>query len=226
MREFIAYRRVTTAEERRSPGALETQALAILQFVQSEQGVLLRDFLEREPGRGSDALERRAQLQRAMQLAKERQAVLVVSTLDRLSRDVATLSRLVESGLEFVAAETPTADAFMLQIYAEVVQRSREHIARRISSTLQAKKRTALAQGQPNPLGNAATLQPHNLKRRVSAEAFAARLEPTLNGYRKAGMTQRRMVEELNLQGVKTAEGGTWSLMQLQRVLARIPPLA
>jgi DNA invertase Pin-like site-specific DNA recombinase len=162
MREFIAYRRVTTAEGRRSPGALEAQALAILQFVQSEQGVLLRDFLEREPGRGSDALERRAQLQRAMQLAKERQAVLVVSTLDRLSRDVATLSRLVESGLEFVAAETPTADAFMLQIYAEVVQRSREHIARRISSTLQAKKRTARSgpAESAGQRGNAAAAQP------------------------------------------------------------------
>jgi hypothetical protein len=30
----------------------------------------------------------------------------------------------------------------------------------------------------------------------------------------------------LNLHGVKTAAGGAWSLMQLQRVLARIPPLA
>jgi DNA invertase Pin-like site-specific DNA recombinase len=225
MREFIAYRRVTAPEERRSPGALEAQAVAILRFVQSEQGVLLRDFVERETGRGGGALERRPQLQRAVLLAKERNAVLVVSTLDRLSRDVAALSELVESGLEFVAAETPTADAFMLQIYAEVAQRSREHIAGRISASLQAKKRAALAQGQPNPLGNAATLQPHNLKRREGAQAFAARLAPTLNGYRKAGMTQRQMVEELNRQGIRTAAGGTWSLMQLQRVLARIPPL-
>jgi DNA invertase Pin-like site-specific DNA recombinase len=226
MREFIAYRRVTAQEARRAPGALEAQALAILRFVQSEQGVLLRDFVEQESGRGSAAIERRPQLQRAVLLARERNAVLVVSTLDRLSREVATLSDLVESGLEFVAAETPTADAFMLQIYAEVAQRSREHIAGRISASLQAKKRDALAQGQPNPLGNAAALQPHNAKRRESAQTFAARMAPILNGYRKAGMTQRRMVEELNLQGVKTVAGGKWSLMQLQRVLARISPLS
>jgi DNA invertase Pin-like site-specific DNA recombinase len=226
MREFIAYRRVTALEQRRSPGALEAQAAAILRFVQSEAGVLLRDFVERESGKGSNVLERRPHLQQAMLLANERKAVLVVSTLDRLSRDVAMLSELLEAGVEFVAAEIPTADAFMLQVYAEVAQRSREHIAGRISASLQAKKRAALAQGKPNPLGNAATLQPHNRKRRESADAFAARLAPTLNGFRKAGMTQRRMVEELNLHGVKTAAGGTWSLMQLQRVLARIPPLA
>jgi DNA invertase Pin-like site-specific DNA recombinase len=226
MKEFIAYRRITLSEQRRSAAGLEAQAAAILQFVQGREGVLLRDFVEREPGKGSDALERRPQLLAAMALAKERGAILVVSSVDRLSRDVAFLSALRASDLEFAAAETPDADASMLHIYAAVVQRSREQIASRISATLQAKKRAALAQGEPNPLGNVATLGPHNRQRSESAQAFADRLAPTLDGYRKLGITQRRMVEELNAQGIKTAQGGRWSLMQLQRVLARIRPMS
>jgi DNA invertase Pin-like site-specific DNA recombinase len=226
MKEFIAYRRVTVSEQRRPAVRLEAQAAAILLFVQARNGVLLRDFVEREAGRGSDVPERRPQLQEAIALAKKRNSVLVVSSLDRLSRDVGFLSGLLESGVEFAAAAMPDADAFMLQIYAGVEQRSREQIAGRISAALQAKKRAALAGGKPNPLGNTATLQPHNKQRSESAQAFADRLAPTLNGYRSAGMTQRRMVEELNVQGIQTAQGGRWSLMQLQRVLARIPAIS
>jgi DNA invertase Pin-like site-specific DNA recombinase len=223
MQEFIGYRRISNSERGRSGLGLESQAAAILQFVTSRGGVLLQDFVEREPGKGSNALDRRPQLQEAMKAAQKRRAVLVVSRLDRLSRDVRLLSGLIESGVEFVAAETPDADATMLHIYATVAQETRGHVARRVSAALQAKKRVALAQGRANPLGNVASLQPRNKQRSESAAAFAARLAPTLEAYRSAGMPQRRMVEELNRQGIRTAGGGTWSLMQLQRVLARLP---
>ena len=223
MQEFIGYRRVSTSERARAGIGLEAQAAAILRFVKSRGGVLLQDFVEREAGKGSNALDRRPQLQEALKAARQRRAVLVVARLDRLSRDVHFLSGLIESGVEFVAAETPEADASMLHTYAAVAQGTREHIARRISDALQAKKHAALAQGRANPLGNVASLQPRNRQRSDSAAAFAAGLAPTLEAYRGAGMSQRRMVEELNRQGIRTARGGTWSLMQLQRVLARLP---
>lgn len=140
----------------------------------------------------------------------------MVSKLDRLSRNVHFISGVMESGVDFVAAETPNADGFMLHIYAAVAQREREHIASRISAALQAKK----ARGER--VGNAASLQPHNDARKDSASAFAQRLEGTLRAYQRAGMKQRQMVEELNRQGIKTARGGEWSLMQLQRVLSRL----
>ena len=107
MKEFIAYRRVTLSEQSRPAVRLETQAAAILLFVQARDGVLLRDFVEREAGRGSDALERRPQLQEAIALAKERSAVLVVSSLDRLSREVAFLSALLGQG------HAPISDEFL-----------------------------------------------------------------------------------------------------------------
>jgi hypothetical protein len=39
---------------------------------------------------------------------------------------------------------------------------------------------------------------------------------------RARGLKQRAMIAELNQLGVKTAKGGEWSLIQLQRVMARI----
>jgi DNA invertase Pin-like site-specific DNA recombinase len=223
MHKFISYRRVSTSEQGRSGLGLEAQAAAIEQFVASRGGQVLQDFVEVETGKGSNALERRPKLREAIAEAKRRRATLVVSKLDRLSRNVHFISGVMESKVNFVAAETPTADPFMLHIYAAVAQHERAHIAGRISAALQAKKRAALADGKLNPLGNAASLQPHNEERKKTAQAFAERLSTTLQAYQAASMPQRAMVKELNRQGIKTARGAAWSLMQLQRVLARLP---
>lgn len=224
MQEFVAYRRVTASEQGRAGLDLEAQAAAILRFVQSRHGVLLQDFVEHESGRGSHGLDRRPQLREAIATARRRAAVLVVSRLDRLSRNAALIADLIASGVAFVAADLPEADPAVLHGYAVVAQREREHVAGRISAALQAKKRAALGRGLPNPLGNRATLQPGNAGRSESAQAFATRLAPILEAYRAAGLTQRRMVEALNHDGIPTAAGGTWSLVQLQRVLARLVP--
>ncbi len=48
------------------------------------------------------------------------------------------------------------------------------------------------------------------------------RLRPALQPFKAQQMTQRKMVEALNSAGTRTAQGGQWSLMQLQRVLARL----
>ena len=213
---FISYRRVSSAEQGRSGLGLEAQAAAIQQFISGRAGQHLEDFVEVETGKGSNALERRPQLRAALAAAKKRRAVLVVSKLDRLSRNVNFISGVMESGVDFVVAEHPSADAFTLHIHAAVAQREREVIAERISAALQAKK----ARGEA--VGNVANLRPHNEHRMAAADAFAERLGGTLRAYRGAGMSQRQMVEELNLQGVKTPRGGSWSLQQVQRVLARV----
>lgn len=223
MKEFIAYRRVTRAERGRRRLALEEQAAAILRFVQARGGVLVQDFVETEPGRGSDALERRPVLQDAVAAARQRAAVLVVAQLDRLARDVDVLATLITAGAHFAAADSPDADAFMLHVHATIAAGHRERKADRISSTLQEKKRAALARGLPNPVGNARSLRPHNESRQQAAQAFAERLAPRLADLRRAGMTQRQMVDALNEEGIPTAAGGTWSLVQLQRVLSRLP---
>jgi DNA invertase Pin-like site-specific DNA recombinase len=222
MQEYIAYRRISTSEQGRPGLGLDAQAAAIMLFVRSRSGVLLDDFVEVETGKGSHALERRPRLLEAVALAKKRRAVLVVAKLDRLSRNAHFISGLMESGVDFVSAETPAADRSMLHIYAAVAKHERAQIAGRISAALQAKKRAAVAAGKANPLGNTATLQPHNQQRQQAADAFAKRLAKTLKAYQEAGMSQRQMVEALNAQGTKTARGGQWSLQQLQRVLARI----
>jgi DNA invertase Pin-like site-specific DNA recombinase len=214
---FVAYYRVSTAEQGRSGLGLEAQREAVRAYLNGGRWELLEEFQEVETGKGSNALEKRPVLRQAMELAKKRKATLLIAKLDRLARNVHFVSGLIEAGVPFVAVDNPQADKTMLHMYSAMAEWERDRISQRIREALAAKK----ARGER--VGNAATLRPHNAKRSEDAQSFAARLEPTLTAYQSAGMSQRRMVEELNRQGIKTAAGGEWSLIQLQRVLSRIP---
>ena len=70
-------------------------------------------------------------------------------------------------------------------------------------------------------MGNPSSLQPLNGRRARDASRFATKLRPTLKAFRADGMSQRAMVDALNAAGTTTANGGQWSLVQVQRVLAR-----
>lgn len=67
-------------------------------------------------------------------------AVLMVAKLDRLSRNVAFLATLQESGIRFVAADMPEANELTIHIMAAVAQAERKAISRRTSEALAAAK--------------------------------------------------------------------------------------
>ena len=62
-------------------------------------------------------------------------------------------------------------------------------------------------------------LKPNIELRQQRAKDFAKSLHGVFEGFRLRGLTQRQMVAELNQLGIKTARGGSWSLVQVQRVL-------
>ena len=122
----------------------------------------------------------------------------------------------METGVEFRCCDFPTADRTMLHIYAAMAEHEGRRISERIRDALAAKK----ARGEA--VGNPSTLQPVNGARAAEAAQFAKKLKPTLRAYVKQGMTQREIVAQLNGVGIKTARGGEWGLVQLQRVLSRV----
>lgn len=212
----VSYLRVSTKKQGRSGLGLEAQREAVNRYMASTGATLVHEFEEVETGKGSNALEKRPQLRAAIALAKKRKAVLVIARLDRLARNVHFVSGLMETGVQFRCCDFPTADRTMLHIYAVMAEAEGRRISKNISDALQAKKR------EGKPVGNIASLQPHNSVRAEQAEAFAKQLRPTLRAYRAAKLTQRAMVESLNSARIPTAQGGEWSLVQLQRVLSRI----
>jgi DNA invertase Pin-like site-specific DNA recombinase len=91
----ITYIRVSTAKQGSSGLGIEAQRQALKQFAKAEGLELVREFVEIETGKGSDAIERRPQLKAALAAAKRLKCHVAVAKLDRLSRDVHFISGLM-----------------------------------------------------------------------------------------------------------------------------------
>ncbi|MGF6641866.1 recombinase family protein [Paraburkholderia sp. MM6662-R1] len=216
--KFVSYLRVSTVRQGMSGLGFDAQREAVMHFLNGGQGELVGEFVETETGKGRDALDRRPQLRAALDMCKKHGATLIIAKLDRLARNVHFISGLMETGCDFVAADMPQASKVMLQMHAVMAEWERDQISRCTKDALRAAKARGVKLGVAGP----ANLKPNIEARQQAADAFAAKLSATLNGFRSAGMSQRQMVDELNALGVKTTRGGQWSQAQLQRVLARV----
>src|SRR4051794_35006289 len=73
----------------------------------------------------------RPQLLAALQECRKKKATLVIAKLDRLGRNVAFISALMESGVDFVCCDNPHANRLMLHMLAAFAEHEREQISQR-----------------------------------------------------------------------------------------------
>src|SRR5690606_14060816 len=111
---------------------LAAQQQAVEAYVKSVGGALIAAFDEVESA-GDDA---RPQLASAVAYARQKKAMLVIAKLDRLARSVSFIASLMNSGLEFVAADMPQANRLTIHIIAAVAEYEREIISRRTKEAL------------------------------------------------------------------------------------------
>src|SRR3979490_2529281 len=104
-------------------------------FVAAESLTIIEEHAEFETGKGADALDRRPQLAAALAAARKAKCSIVVSKLDRLSRDVAFVWGLMAQRVPFIVAELGRdADPFMLHLYAALAEKERRLISERTTS--------------------------------------------------------------------------------------------
>jgi DNA invertase Pin-like site-specific DNA recombinase len=219
--KFVSYLRVSTARQGASGLGLEAQRTAVTGYLNGGDWTLVQEVLEVESGKRND----RPSLALALRLCRKHRATLVIAKLDRLARNVAFISNLMESGVEFVAVDMPQANRFVVHILAAVAEQEAEAISKRTKAAL------AAAKARGTKLGG----------RRVSAERFAeigaaarqarteraersgAEILPTIATVQAAGATSlRQIAAALNERGIPTpTQKGEWSAVQVQRVLAR-----
>lgn len=215
--KFVSYLRVSTQKQGTSGLGLEAQQIAVSTFLNGGAWELIAEFQEVETGKGSDALAKRPQLRAALAACKKNGATLIIAKLDRLARNVHFVSGLMESKVKFVAVDMPEANELTIHIMAAFA----EHEAKRISQRTKDALAVAKSRGVILGAAGAANLRSNIEQRQQAANAFAERLQPTLEGMKARGLSQRAMVSELNAIGVPTANGKEWMLSTVQRVLAR-----
>ena len=142
---FISYIRVSTARQGRSGLGLDAQREAIRLHIGA--GKIAAEFVEIESGKSAD---NRPQLAAALAACKLRGATLVIAKLDRLSRNVAFIATMMDSGVDFVAVDFPQANRLTLHILAAVAEHEREAISARTIAALAAAKRRGIVLGNPD----------------------------------------------------------------------------
>ena len=113
----------------------------VTRFAETEGLTIIAEFLQAETGKGADALDRRPQLAAALSAAKTAKCCVLVSKLDRLSRDVAFVAGLMAQRVPLIVAELGRdADPFVLHLYAALAEKERRLISERTKAALAVKK--------------------------------------------------------------------------------------
>jgi DNA invertase Pin-like site-specific DNA recombinase len=224
---YVAYLRVSTERQGASGLGLEAQRKAVLDHVNGH-GKLVAEYVEIESGKRSD---NRPQLQAALALAKATGATLIVAKLDRLARNVAFISALMESGVDFIAADMPMANRLTVHVLAAVAEHEREAISQRTRAALPAAKARGRILGNPNG-ARAIRRAARAAGKAINASGIAGtinaadqhrdRVLPVVEAIRAEGTTTLAGIAgELNARGILTARGGRWHATTIRNLLAR-----
>jgi DNA invertase Pin-like site-specific DNA recombinase len=213
--KYVAYYRVSTKKQGESGLGLKAQREAVSRFISPDS--IFQEFEEIETGTNK---KHRPILKEALELCKKENAVLIIAKLDRLARNVAFVSSLMDSGVKFKAVDMPEANELTIHIMSAIAQHEAKVISTRIKD--------ALAQSDKK-LGN-----PNNLTLEAKKKGLNKILEQRKNNPNKKralaflksmdrkGMTLRDIAETLNINEFKTARGGEFTATQVSRLLKEI----
>jgi DNA invertase Pin-like site-specific DNA recombinase len=217
--KWVSYLRVSTDKQGRSGLGIEAQRQAVLDYLNGGKWKLTAEYVEHESSRRSD----RPELAKAIAACKKHKATLIIARLDRLARNVAFISNLMERKVAFVACDMPEATPMMLHIYAAVAEQTARNISEQTKAALQAAKDRGVKLGAPkHALAKARVLG--NAGNRKAADRFAANVKPIIEQVKASGATSLRAIAAaLTARGIKTARGGAWDAATVANVMRRVP---
>lgn len=231
MQTAVGYLRVSTREQGRSGLGLAAQRSEIEAFG-AQHGLSVRSWYQDvQTGAGADAVQLRPGLAAALKDARSARCPLIVSRLDRLSRNVHFISGLMEHRVHFIVAAFGTdCDHFVLHIYASLAEQERRMISERIKAAKAAQERKGQKFGlemRPKAerlrvaaLGRAACAKAAMER----AEAYRMHVEWALRQLDVDGrpITFCAAAKKLNERNIESPMGGRWQGSQLQRMAPRL----
>jgi DNA invertase Pin-like site-specific DNA recombinase len=221
---IVGYKRVSTRAQGESGLGIEAQESAIHAYARQTGAKVVAMYTEVESGKLAD----RPELAKALAHARRSKATLVVAKLDRLARNVAFLSALMDSKVAFVACDNPHANRLTLHILAAVAEAEALATSQRTKAALAAYKARGGKLGGALPQCRNLTAEARakgirmagDASRQAATEAYSDLL-PTVQTMKGEGLSLRAIAERLNAEGHTTRRGKPWNQVQVSRVLER-----
>ena len=212
--KVVTYYRVSTVRQGESGLGLDSQRDTVRRFVSSHGMEIASEHTEVESGKVND----RPELTAALALCRKLNATLVVSKLDRLSRNALFLLQLQSANVEFICCDCPNVDRFTVGILALVAQREREMISERTKSALKAAKARGVRLGTHNPERQVKLMVAGYNRHR---QLFVNRVRPVIDQIRSSGVRSLSGIALcLTRRGIPTRNGKTtWFPSTVKTVL-------
>lgn len=211
--EAVAYYRVSTERQGKTGLGLEAQQEAVKAFAKRNGFTIREEFIEIESG----AKNKRPQLLQAFAVCRKRHAMLLIAKLDRLGRNMAFISALMEARVDFKAVDNPYANKLVLHIMAAFAEHERDMISQRTKDALQAAKKRGVELGSYGR---------HVLSKRnkENAWAFLMVMKPIIEQVQGKGfITVRAIAGELNRMHIPTYRNSDkWQPGSVHNILKQI----
>lgn len=223
-KQYVAYYRVSTKRQGRSGLGLEAQQRMVADRL-GPKADLIAEFTEAESGRRSD--RHRPELRKAIQLVQaNRDCVLVVAKMDRLTRNLAFLSILLDSDVSLLVCDIPDMACphqarFILQLMANLAEFDAGTISERVKAAHESKRRRGIAIAPPTPK----SIREQGQKAAATrADEFARTVAPVLRELQRYGCdTIGKLQDGLEARGVSTrTKKKSWSYNAVKYLLQRL----
>lgn len=211
----ISYRRVSTSKQGVSGVGLEEQLAAIWTYCDQSGFSIIGDYHDVASGRGPNNLRKRPGLQKALSEAKRLGTRIVVSGMDRISRDSQSVQEFACHGvrIDCTNLDDPTNPIVINSEAAKAEARGRA-ISERTSAALQERKAKGIKLGNPTNLPEAQKLGSAKLQKQ--ATELRKRIRDVLREF-EVSPSLREMADILNDRGIFTGRGGRWTSAALKR---------
>ncbi|GAB6010415.1 recombinase family protein [Dysgonomonas reticulitermitis] len=217
---YISYLRQSSIKQQISGLGIEAQREIIKNHVK-DGSKILKEYTETETGKNNH----RPILTEALEQCRQSGSILICAKLDRLSRNVAFTSRLLESDVEIVFCDFPKANRLILHIISSIAEYEAKLISERTKQSLKAKRDKGIKLGKPENL-----LNNHS---RAIANSIKTNKSKALNNennkralilivmLRRENKTYLQISHTLNKQGFKTSRGYRFTTSQVWRLYRR-----
>ena len=216
---YVSYLRQSTKKQSLSNLGIEAQR----EIIQKHLGQIqpIAEFVETESGKKTD----RPKLAEALELCRKTKSTLIVAKLDRLSRNVAFTSKLLESDVEIKFCDFPEANRLVLHIIASIAEYEAGLISTRTKQALKAKKARGVRLGKPenlvNNLGKAISNSNHTNRQKALDNDNNRRAIAMLKVMATQDLSLSEMARRLNEEGFVTSRGKKFSAWQVSILLKR-----